>query len=148
MSTLQATRNLFTTCAVYEHHLYTESRIHAAACGVCQPEYSDAVYATVVDRGTHITHVQMAEVWNCVCNNGGYANMQSTMPRCMARAGVAAHSALVVDGAALAMGGADRHASAAIALLALAGVLVPILAWAALRTRRNKPLAALAPALV
>ena len=69
MSTLQATRNLFTTCAVYEHHLYTESRIHAAACGVCQPEYSDAVYATVVDRGTHITHVQMAEVWNCVCNN-------------------------------------------------------------------------------
>ena len=139
MSTLQATRNLFTTCAVYEHHLYTESRIHAAACGVCQPEYSDAVYATVVDRGTHITHVQMAEVWNCVCNNGGYANMQSTMPRCIARAGVAARSALVVDGAALAMGGADRHASAAVALLALAGVLMPILAWIALRTRRSKP---------
>ena len=71
--------------------------------------------------------------------------MQSTMPRCMARAGVAAHSALVVDGAALAMGGADRHASATIALLALAGLLMPILAWVALRTRRSKPLA---PALV
>ena len=96
----------------------------------------------MVDRGTRITHVQMAEVWNCVCNNGGYANMQSTMPRCMARAGVAARSALVVDGAALAMGGADRHA---VALLALAGVLIPILAWIALRLRRSKPLA---PALV
>ena len=104
MSTLQATRNLFTTCAVYEHHLYTESRIHAAACGVCQPEYSDAVYATVVDRGTHITHVQMAEVWNCVCNNGGYANMQSTMPRCMARAFL---SAAALDSAYGCFGGRD-----------------------------------------
>ena len=142
MSTLQATRNLFTTCAVYEHHLYTESRIHAAACGVCQPEYSDAVYATVVDRGTHITHVQMAEVWNCVCNNGGYANMQSTMPRCMARAGVAAHSALVVDGAALAMG-ADPATRARRSVLALAAMRSH--SRLARSPRRSKPLA---PALV